>query len=507
MDRRRFLRNAAVGSASLGLGAGFWERALAAPATPGPSPYGPLLAPDANGLRLPAGFTSRVVAASLLPVQGTTHLWHAFPDGGACVPTEDGGWIYVSNSEFPPPTDIPVATSLLATLGLALAAVPGLPVLPATGGVGAIRFDASGAVVDAYPVLTGSLSNCAGGLTPWGTWLSCEEWEDAVGLGAYGAGLVWECDPFGEVPAAPRPDLGRFKHEMAACDPVRQRIYLTEDQPDGLLYRYTPAPGTWGSSAALSGGVLEAMRIGPGGGTTWLPVPNAANPSGPLRSAVPGATPFDGGEGCLYDDGRVYITTKGDDRVWVHDVEAATMVVLYDAADHASPVLTGVDNLAVTASHDLLVAEDGGDLEVVTITPEGVVASVVQMTGPQHGAEGLDPLPLVSEVTGLALSPDGNRLYFNSERGNGIAGLPIGPGPGILYEVTGPFRGGTLAAAAGAPPTTTTTTTTTVAGPQDDGRPVLPITGGGTSGPAAALAGVAGLALLRLRNRARTGDA
>ena len=52
----------------------------------------------------------------------------------------------------------------------------------------------------------------------------------------------------------------------------------------------------------------------------------------------------------------------------------------------------------------------------------------------------------MSEVTGLALSPDGNRLYFNSERGMGLVGLPLGPGPGMLYEVTGPFRGGTLAA-------------------------------------------------------------
>src|SRR3546814_7267824 len=95
----------------------------------------------------------------------------------------------------------------------------------------------------------------------------------------------------------------------------------------------------------------------------------------------------------------------------------------------------------------------------------------------------------LSEVTGLALSPDGNRLYFNSERGMGIAGLPIGPGPGILYEVTGPFRGGTLAGAppAAAAPTTTATavpgaTVTTgspgrAAGPSA-GSATLPATGG-----------------------------
>jgi hypothetical protein len=505
MDRRSFLRlglGSAAGAAT-SLGAGFWERAIAAPVQPGPSPYGPLLAPDANGLRLPAGFTSRVVAASLTPVAGTSHVWHAFPDGGACVATDDGGWVYVSNSEFPIPVDVPDATGLLATISASLLSAPGLPLLPPSGGVGAIRFDAAGEVVDAYPILTGSTSNCAGGLTPWGTWLSCEEWESDGLLTGYGGGLVWECDPLGIVPAVARPALGRFRHEMAACDPVRERIYLTEDVPDGLFYRYTPRPGTWGSGAALVGGTLEAMRLGAGGATTWVEIADhvdPAAPAGPIRQLVPGAARFNGGEGCLYDDGRVYITTKGDDRVWVHDIAGQTMRVLYASSDSAAPVLKGVDNLAISAAHDLFVAEDGVNLEVCTITPDGVVAAVAQMTGPQHGIESGGPLPLLSEVTGLALSPDGNRLYFNSERGMGIAGLPVGPGPGILYEVTGPFRGGTLAAAAAAA-TTSTVAPSTVAGSEE-----IPATGWSVPTGAAALAGAAGAALLHLRGRERQED-
>jgi secreted PhoX family phosphatase len=355
------------------------------------------------------------------------------------VPTGDGGWIYVSNSEHPPPVDVPGGSELVAQLAATF------PNMATTGGAGAIRFAADGSIVDAYPILQGSLSNCAGGLTAWGTWLSCEEWEDTEG---YAAGRVWECDPFGEVPAVARPALGIFKHEMATSDPDRQQLYLTEDQPDGLLYRYTPPAGTWGSSTALEGGLLEAMSVDPAGRVTWIRVADfddPAAPSAPLRTSVVGATPFDGGEGVLYDAGLVYVTTKGDDRVWVHDVEAQTMTVLYDASEHIDPVLSGVDNIAVSAAHDLYVAEDGGNLEVCVITPDRAVFAIARMTGPQHGFANPTPIPLISEVTGLALSPDGNRLYFNSERGMGLGGLPVGPGPGILYEVTGPFRGGTMA--------------------------------------------------------------
>src|SRR5688572_11490421 len=96
VDRREFLGRASGMGMAMALGSSFWSRALAAPVQPGESPYGELLPADANGLQLPAGFTSRVVAVSLAPVPGTTHVWHAFPDGGACVPTDDGGWIYLS---------------------------------------------------------------------------------------------------------------------------------------------------------------------------------------------------------------------------------------------------------------------------------------------------------------------------------------------------------------------------------------------------------------------------
>jgi secreted PhoX family phosphatase len=236
-----------------------------------------------------------------------------------------------------------------------------------------------------------------------------------------------------------RPALGVFAHEMAGVDDARHQIYLSEDQPDGLFYRYTAPPGVWGSGAALDGGVLEAMSVAADGKVTWLPVPNAAAPTAPLRASVPGATAFDGGEGIAVDGDRVYLTTKNDDRVWVHDIAAQTMTVLYDATEFASPTLNGVDNIIVSKARDLYVAEDGGNMEINIITPDLVVAPVVRLPGPEHGFENGTAVPTVSEVSGIGFSPDGNRMYLVSSRAFVF---------GVTYEVTGPFRGGTLAAQA-----------------------------------------------------------
>ncbi len=416
MRRREFLKAGLATAGAVALGPGFWERVFAAPAVPGPSPYGPLLPPDPRGLRLPAGFTSRVIARAGLPVPGTLYPWPIFPDGAHCFPSGDG-WVLVVNSETPTPDGfIPDGVQRF-------------------GGASGIRFNASGKIVAAKAVLKNTRTNCAGGATPWGTWLSCEEFDDSIRGGATSsAGKVWECDPHGIVAAKRRDALGAFKHEAAAVDPTSNQVYMTEDISDGRFYRFTPATFT-GTPADLGAGSLAAAQlVGPASGpwaVVWQPVPDPNALTVSTRYQAPASTPFDGGEGCFYDDGIVYLTTKGDNRVWRYFTATQTMDLLYDAADHANPNLTGVDNIIVSRSGDIFVAEDGGNMEIVIITPDNVVAPVVRATGPQHGFDSPSPFPTVSEISSICFSPDGSRLYFSSQRGYAL---------GITYEVKGPFR-------------------------------------------------------------------
>lgn len=345
---------------------------------------GALLPPDGNGLRLPPGFRSRIIAHSSKPVANSAYIWHNAPDGGACYATPDGGWIYVSNSE--------------------------IKIVDGGGGVGAVRFNAQGDIVDAYPLLKGTDNNCAGGRTPWQTWLSCEEVE---------RGLVYECDPFGQREAQAMPALGRFRHEAVAIDPVNAHLYLTEDETDGAFYRFIPSVAL----PDLSAGTLQVAEVVVADGNqtiVWhdLPDPSAAQVL--TRNQVDAATRFNGGEGIAWHDGIVYFTTKGDNRVWRYDTATSRIGVLYDANGRFEAPLSGVDNVTITASGDVLVAEDGGDMQIVLITPAGIAVPIVQVTGQDS-----------SEICGPAFDPSFQRLYFSSQTG------PLNlDSDGITYEIS-----------------------------------------------------------------------
>jgi secreted PhoX family phosphatase len=373
------MTTAAITTAGLGIAA--WRRALGSTTILGESPYGPPGAPDANGVAVPSGFSTRLLATTGSVVSGTRYAWHGQPDGGACFPDPDGGWIYVSNAELN----------------------------DGHGGVGVLRFGANGNVAAAYAILSGTTWNCAGGATPWGTWLSCEE---------HRAGLVWECNPFRAGQGIARPALGKFKHEAAAVDPATGFVYLTEDDYDSRLYRFRPA-----RRGDLSEGVLEAASLRPRGALRWIEV----RADRPYRGS--NTTGFERGEGAWFSDGVVYFCTTADHRVWAHDVNKRTLEIIYDArALGHKAMLREPDNVTVhPASGDIYVAEGGGDLQLVLLADHSglrIAAPFLQLFGHER-----------SEIAGPAFSPDGMRLYFSSQRGRDRKN-------GMTFEVTGPFRQG-----------------------------------------------------------------
>jgi secreted PhoX family phosphatase len=342
--------------------------------------YGALGPADGNDLQLPTGYRSRVVARSGQRVGTTQYVWHKAPDGGHCFAVP-GGWAYVSNCEHDP-----------------------------TGGVGMVRFDSSGAIVGAARLLDGTRRNCAGGHTPWGTWLSCEEVE---------RGRVFEVDPLGVRAPVVHRGMGRFSHEGAAVDESRRTVYLSEDAKSGLLYRYR-----YERAGDLSTGVLEAAKVD-NGVVSWLPVPDPSARTTPTRQQVPGATPFRGGEGIWYERDVVNLATKFDDRIWAYDVVTGRLSLLYDWAANPLPVLRGVDNLCRRGG-DLFVCEDmsilghPADPEVCVVEPDGVTSVFLRAVGHR-----------TSELTGASFNPAGDRLYLSSQRGTS--------GSGVTFEITGPF--------------------------------------------------------------------
>jgi hypothetical protein len=169
----------------------------------------------------------------------------------------------------------------------------------------------------------------------------------------------------------------------------------------------------------------------------WAEVPDPAGIFTPARRQVAATRHFDGGEGIWFDDGTIHFSTKGDNRIWAYDTVAGTLDVIYDQAQSSGP-LSGVDNLTVSRAGEIFVCEDGGNMEICVIEPDGIVAPFLRLTG--EAAVGLPERG--NELAGVVFDPAGDRLYFAAQRAFGF---------GAIYEVTGPFRAPAARRAVSAP--------------------------------------------------------
>ncbi len=400
---------------------------------------------DPNGIQVPAGFTTRLLAEynnGASNVRGSDgsdlgYAWHSDPDGGATFAMPDGGWIYVSNCESRDSTSGPAAGAPYqfpnrredVELAGALA-----------GGVSALRFGAKGNLIDAYSVQDNTTTNCSGGATPWGTWINGEEIVD---------GYMFECSPLRDGGAAVRLDqFGRKGHEMVAVDEPGRAIYHTEDAGgDDRFYRTIFSDSDWpaGERPRMENGVLQVMGI-PAGldaarlGPTPIEWHNALAVDQPqFMNRHPRSTLFEGNEGVWYLNGFIFVTTKSDDNIWAIDTTVDTIESIYNPIDGpiGSPVdpneprLLGVDNICMTLDGEMLVVEDGGDMRCMVLLPDRTTIPLLRLPGD----------PSQTEVTGVAISPDGRRIYVSGQRsysnGTSVMGFNVA---GVTYEITMPFQ-------------------------------------------------------------------
>jgi secreted PhoX family phosphatase len=228
-------------------------------------------------------------------------------------------------------------------------------------------------------------------------------------------------------------------------DARERRVYLTEDLVDGGLYRYTPR--RWPD---LSEGLLEIARVGAGGKVAWVEVPDPAAGRVRTRRQVPGSTEFKRGEGIWLDGSTLYVSTTADHRVHAYDMSGERIRVVYDGLASRSAPLLRVDQLTGSRAGEVFVCEDLAteEIDIGVIDRDRKVSKFLSVTGEQHRG---------SELTGVTFDPSGSRMYFSSQRA--FAKSDREPGPGAIYEITGPFRPrrlvsgtGPARAAAAAPP-------------------------------------------------------
>ncbi|MBT2404992.1 MULTISPECIES: alkaline phosphatase PhoX [unclassified Streptomyces] len=448
VSRRSLL--AAGGIAFTGaLGALFAGAGAAVPAAARGYGYGPLVPDPAGLLDLPAGFTYRVLSRAGDPLRSGEGTVPANCDGMAAFGAGGHRVRLVRNHEN------------RTTAALRVPPVDGLTYDPhALGGCTVLDLGPTGRVTAERVALAGTAVNCAGGRTPWNTWLSCEETEDRAG-GPAGYtkdhGYVFEVDPADprRSGAVPLTAMGRFAHEAVAVDPYLGVVYETEDafiKPFGLFYRFLPERPLGGLGSLRAGGSLEALRV-PGvpdlsvvtePGTEfpveWVPVPDPSAAETPIRLqdfGPGGITHAQKLEGCYWGDGGVhFVSSYARSRegaaadhygqVWFHDPRSGRLrldVVFGPATDVRLPG-DSPDNICLAPDGGLMVCEDGGGAQYVFgVTRAGEVYPMAR-NADDIGKPGA---PEWGEFAGVTFSPDGRTMYVNAYA------------PGTTFAVTGPW--------------------------------------------------------------------
>ncbi|MFF5789288.1 alkaline phosphatase PhoX [Streptomyces sp. NPDC012693] len=411
--------------------------------------YGPLVPDPAGLLDLPAGFRYQVLSRQGDPLRSGEGAVPSNPDGMAAFAGRRGRVHLVRNHEN------------RVTAAAGVPTVPGLTYDPAAkGGCTALELDGRNNVLGERVAIAGTAVNCAGGPTPWRTWLTCEETEDKAGTNGYTKdhGFIFEVD--GADPhrtgAVPLTAMGRFQHEAIAIDPASGIVYETEDafqHPFGLFYRFLPHRPLGGTGSLRAGGALEAMRV-PGvadlsviqetgarfEGVEWVPVPDPQAVETPIRLqdfGPRGITHAQKLEGCYWGGNAVYfVSSFARERdgsgathfgqVWKYEPHRRrlTLVVVFGPSTDIQLPGESPDNICLAPTGGLMVCEDGdGAQHVYGVSRKGEVYALAR------GARniGTPEAPEWGEFAGVTFSPDRQTMYVNCYT------------PGTTFAVTGPW--------------------------------------------------------------------
>jgi uncharacterized protein len=485
-SRRSLLKSASAAAALpfvAGLGALHSREAAAAGNTVSiESPYGPIapvndMATGLPLLQLPPGFSYKSFAWTGDPMS----------NGKPCPGAHDGMGVVASrkvgrSTELVLVRNHEIGTGSDASFFGAPAVYDGGTGFSNGGTTNLVFRDGAFVRIDAN--LGGTRTNCAGGITPWGSWLSCEEvGSDSVSSQGRKHGYVFECaaDP-AQTSAQPIVGMGRFAHEAVAVDPSTGIVYQTEDSSGKSgFYRYIPAvlPGALGTLA--QGGRLQMAKVKGVNNANlapavledayeleWVdiadPDQNRGNATGPSGASISNAAgPFvqgwqqgglrmNRGEGIWYFDGKMYVMdTSGGSinrgAIWELDLASQTLTCIYSSAS----VLVGNmgDNLTVSPRGGLLICEDastattdqfGYGQRLMGLSAEGdsyiFAKNNINLTAAQLSAAGkrssLAADHRGNEFAGACFDPSGRYLFVNIQT------------PGVTFAITGPWAKGAL---------------------------------------------------------------
>lgn len=390
--------------------------------------YGDLV-PDPNRLLdLPRGFQYRVFSRTGELMNDGTQVPGGH-DGMAAFPGPNNTVILVRNHELSP-------NSTTQVVG------PKAYDPLCKGGTTTLVVGPNRQLIKHYTSLSGTYRNCAGGPTPWGSWISCEE-NTSTPTGNrpnnptnvskfHGYNFEVPADATTPVNPVPLVAMGRFNHEAIAVDPRTGIVYQTEDQGNSLFYRFIP--NQRGNLSA--GGLLQALKIKnmPQAITKsgfpkrqpmaveWVTIANPNPPSDTVRveGFGKGAAQFSRGEGIWYGNGELYFCATnggaaGLGQVWRY-VPAQETIELF-VESQSENELDGPDNIVVSPHGDLIICEDGdNDQFLVGVTPNGQLYHLARNAINDQ------------ELCGACFSPDGNTLYVNIQT------------PGLTFAIWGPWK-------------------------------------------------------------------